>query len=68
MVLVRANSMGIVFSRRKIKEPSPPAPTPPVEPEDRGLRKIKKTFNEDLENFVLNNLLLSVQFFEHFER
>lgn len=69
MVLVRANkNMGKIFSKRKPNHESQPAPSQPEEPEDPGLQRIRRTLNQDLEKFLLNNILLSVQFFEDFER
>ena len=69
MVLVRANnSMGILFSKRKPEQQSQTTSSQPVKPEDPGLEKIKRTLEQDLEKFLLNNILLSVQFFENFER
>ena len=69
MVLVGANnSMGKLFSRHRPEQKPSTEPVKPVEPEDPGLRKIRTTLDNDLEKFVLNNVLLSVQFFENFER
>ncbi|PSN40706.1 hypothetical protein C0J52_13756 [Blattella germanica] len=38
------------------------------DPEEILLSKIRKTLNQDLETFLLNNIMLSVQFFDCFER
>lgn len=44
-------------------------PSKSVTPEeDSGMQRISRTFDQDLEIFLLNNILLSVQFFEDFER
>jgi len=60
--------MGKIFSTRKDKKESATAPSKPVEPEDPGLQRIRRSLDENLEIFLLNNMLLSVQFFENFER
>jgi hypothetical protein len=39
-----------------------------VDPEDAVLNRIRTTLSQDLETFLLNNILLSVQFFDNFER
>lgn len=60
--------MGKFFSKRKPEQEVQTAPPQSVEPEDPGLRKIRNTLNQDLDKFLLNNILLSVQFFGNFER
>jgi hypothetical protein len=60
--------MGKIFSKRDPDKKRQTAQSQQVEPEDPGLQKIRKTLEEDLEKFLLNNILLSVQFFENFER
>jgi len=60
--------MGKFFSKRKGVEVTHIQPLQPVKPEDPGLQRIRRNFDQDLEKFLLNNMLLSVQFFEHFER
>jgi hypothetical protein len=61
--------MGGFFSRgKRTNDVSQPEPPPQVKAEDSGLERIRKTLNEDLETFLLNNVLLCVQFFEDFER
>jgi hypothetical protein len=62
--------MGKLFSksRRTPKDVTTVEPPPPVKTADHGLQRMQKTFNEDLETFLLNNVLLCVQFFEDFER
>jgi hypothetical protein len=39
-----------------------------IDPEDAVLNRIRTTLSQDLETFLLNNILLSVQFFDNFER
>jgi hypothetical protein len=39
-----------------------------LDPEELVINRIRKTLSQDLETFLLNNILLSVQFFENFER
>jgi hypothetical protein len=39
-----------------------------VDHEEAAINRIRKTLSQDLETFLLNNILLSVQFFENFER
>jgi hypothetical protein len=60
--------MGNIFTRRKPEQESQPPPSQPVAREDHGLQRMRRTLNQDLEKFLLNNILLSVQFFENFER
>lgn len=69
VVLVLAySSMGKFFTKPKREQVSQIQPSQAVAPEDPGLQKIRKTLDEELEKFLLNNILLSVQFFEDFER
>ena len=37
-------------------------------PEDAALSRIRKNLTHDLDTFLLNNILLSIQFFDNFER
>jgi len=60
--------MGKLFTKHKREQVSQIQPSQAVAPEDPGLQKIRKTLDEELEKFLLNNILLSVQFFEDFER
>lgn len=61
--------MGMFFTKHTDNVQETPKVTPTkVGDEDTGLEKIRKTLNQELENFLLNNILLSVQFFENFER
>jgi hypothetical protein len=39
-----------------------------IDPEEAVINRIRKTLSQDLETFLLNNILLSVQFFDNFER
>jgi hypothetical protein len=39
-----------------------------IDPEEAVLNRIRTTLSQDLETFLLNNILLSVQFFDNFER
>jgi hypothetical protein len=39
-----------------------------LDPEDAVLNRIRKTLSQDLDTFLLNNILLSVHFFDNFER
>jgi len=73
VVLARANnSMGKLFSKNskiKVVQVTDVQPSKSVTPEeDSGMQRISRTFDQDLEIFLLNNILLSVQFFEDFER
>lgn len=43
-------------------------PMPSVDLQDYNLNHLRKTFNEDFNAFLLNNLLLTVQFFKNFDR
>jgi hypothetical protein len=62
--------MGTFFSRTRkdTAEIKQVVPQDKVDNEDHGLERLRKTLNQDLETFLLNNILLSVQFFENFER
>jgi len=60
--------MGKLFSKRQAVQESKTEQPRPVEREDPGLQRIRRTFDQDLEKFLLNNILLSVQFFEDFDR
>lgn len=61
--------MGNFCCGRKAAQKTRTEPSEPVKPEDPdpGLQKIKRTLEHDLEKFLLNNILLSVQFFENFD-
>lgn len=55
--------------------PSPaPSPTPPPAPahvrsyDDEALARMRWQLQNDSDAFLLNNILLSIQFFENFER
>jgi hypothetical protein len=39
-----------------------------TDPEEAVINRIRKTLSQDLETFLLNNILLSIQFFDNFER
>jgi hypothetical protein len=61
--------MGKFFSRHKKPDQEVETEQPQrVETEDPGLRKIRIALHQDMDKFLLNNILLSVQFFENFER
>ena len=69
MVLVREDSMGFSISKPKGKDHEVlPVQSRQVDLEEAALTRIRKSLNEDLDTFLLNNILLSVQFFENFER
>lgn len=67
--------------RNALKEPSPIA-TPPITPvsipsaaptnlrsfDDEAIERMRYQLQNDCDAFLLNNILLSVQFFENFER
>lgn len=36
--------------------------------ESRGIERMRKTLRDDVELFLLNNILMSVQFFENYEK
>lgn len=44
------------------------APEKEIDPDEVVLGRLRKTLRTDLETFLLNNILMSVQFFENFER
>jgi hypothetical protein len=60
--------MGFWHSKPQKKEQQPAVRPKNIDPEDAVLNRIRTTLSEDLETFLLNNILLSVQFFENFER
>jgi hypothetical protein len=60
--------MGFWHSKPQKKEERVSALPKTTDPEDAILNRIRTTLSQDLETFLLNNILLSVQFFDNFER
>lgn len=67
--------MGIFGSKNKFKKtPEMPQNLPPIIPsntqklEDNNLAKMRRQLYHDAPTFILNNLLLSIQFFSNYEK
>jgi hypothetical protein len=60
--------MGFWHSKPKKVEQAPSVQPKNIDPEEAVLNRIRTTLSQDLETFLLNNILLSVQFFDNFER
>jgi hypothetical protein len=62
------SKMGFWHSKPQKRTEKAPVQPRNVDPEDPALNRIRTTLSQDLETFLLNNILLSVQFFDNFER
>jgi hypothetical protein len=60
--------MGFWHSKSQKKEQQVAVQPKNKDPEEAVLNRIRTTLSQDLETFLLNNILLSVQFFDNFER
>lgn len=60
--------MGFWHSKPQKKDEQVPVQQKRIDPEEAVLNRIRTTLSQDLETFLLNNILLSVQFFDNFER
>lgn len=72
LVFLNIEKMGIFNSKNKFMNapylpPQTVNPTQPVVFEDESLMKLRTQLHTDPETFLLNNLLLSVQFFENYD-
>lgn len=61
--------MGFWHSKtlRKPEQSVPEKPKNP-DPHEVAITRLRNTLNHDWETFLLNNILLSVQFFDNYER
>jgi hypothetical protein len=60
--------MGFLHSKPQKKDEQVSVQKKNTDPEEAVLNRIRTTLSQDLETFLLNNILLSVQFFDNFER
>lgn len=61
------NQLVKIFKKPTQSETRERTPKPVIEYEDLELRLLKTAIEQDPESFILNNLMMCIQFFENYE-